>query len=118
MRLFSYRLWLAAATGTVMLLSGCTSHQKAEITPPSPTDDVLPTQYQCQQNESLRVDYFPGQEKAQLHYHGQTITLAQQPMASGFAYTDGQLRIQGKGPALTLQWPDNKHLTCQALINP
>jgi membrane-bound inhibitor of C-type lysozyme len=60
------------------------------------------TTFQCDNDETIEVRFFPDQGVAVLVRGGENIELNGEPVASGFKYSNGQTTIQGKGNELML----------------
>lgn len=60
------------------------------------------TTFVCDNEETIEVRFFPDQGIAVLVRGGQNVELNQEPMGSGFKYSNGQTTIQGKGDELLL----------------
>jgi membrane-bound inhibitor of C-type lysozyme len=60
------------------------------------------TSFTCDNDETVEVRFFPDQGIAVLARGGQNVELNQEPMASGFKYTNGQTTITGKGDEITM----------------
>ncbi|WP_208108743.1 MliC family protein [Cognatilysobacter terrigena] len=70
--------------------------------------------YSCADGESVSVKFFPAQGVASLKRNGQAIELQQQPVASGFAYSNGPNTIRGKGSELMLEIGRMVPIACKA----
>jgi membrane-bound inhibitor of C-type lysozyme len=60
------------------------------------------TNFACDNEEEIEVRFFPEQGVAVLLRGGQTTELQQQPVGSGFEYSNGQTTLRGKGNELTM----------------
>ncbi|WP_417763444.1 MliC family protein [Shewanella sp.] len=72
------------------------------------------SQFVCRNGESFIVKFDNQQQEAIIHYRDQTITLPQQPTASGFRYANAQQEIRGKGNQLTASFAPEQQLECVA----
>lgn len=84
-----------------------TAEQKAELEAAAATAGVpatkqLRTTFTCDNDETIEVRFFPDQGIAVLVRGGKNVELNQEPMGSGFKYSNGQTTIQGKGNELML----------------
>lgn len=84
-----------------------TAEQKAELEKGAaaagvPVTQQTRTSFACDNDETIEVRFFPDQGIAVLVRGGQNVELNQEPMGSGFKYSNGQTTIQGKGDELTL----------------
>lgn len=68
----------------------------------------------CNNGQNLAVRFAQDAERAVLTRNGQSITLQQQPSASGFVYSNGANTIRGKGDHLTVEIGRMVPLHCQA----
>ena len=84
-----------------------TAEQKAELEKGAaaagvPVTKQSRTTFACDNEETVEVRFFPDQGIAVLVRGGQNVELQQEPMGSGFKYSNGQTTIMGKGDELTL----------------
>jgi membrane-bound inhibitor of C-type lysozyme len=63
--------------------------------PPPPTENR--GTFRCDNGETVVLRSFPGQGVAVLERGGQSVELQEQRVASGFAYSNGQTTVRGKG---------------------
>lgn len=69
--------------------------------------------YACSDGADIEMRFFPLQGVGVLIRHGRNHELQQQPAASGFLYTNGPIRVQGKGDELMLEIGRMVPITCQ-----
>jgi membrane-bound inhibitor of C-type lysozyme len=79
--------------------------------PPTP---FTRTTFACDNDEEIEVRFFPEQGIAVLVRGGQNVELQQQPVASGFEYSNGQTTLRGKGSELTMTVGMMAPTTCTA----
>lgn len=97
-----------------------TTAEQAAATAKAASDAGLPvtpqtrTTFKCDNDETIEVRFFPEQGVAVLVRNGQNAELQQQPVASGFGYSDGQTTLRGKGSELKLDAGTAPTLTCRA----
>lgn len=97
------RLLTIAAT-----LSAC-SH-----TPPA-RPDFPRTTYACDNGEQVEMRFFPAQGVGVLVRAGKTVELQQQPVASGFLYSNGPTSVRGKDREISVEIGRMMPIRCQAL---
>lgn len=84
-----------------------TPAQKAELEKAAsaagvPATKQTRTTFLCDNEETIEVRFFPDQGIAVLVRGGKNVELNQEPMGSGFKYSNGQTTIMGKGDELML----------------
>lgn len=86
---------------------------------PPPTPQGMPdvpmnrAHYACSDGTDIEMRFFPLQGVGVLIRHGRNHELQQQPAASGFLYTNGPIRVQGKGDELMLAIGRMVPITCR-----
>ncbi|WP_219339188.1 MliC family protein [Tepidicella baoligensis] len=102
----------------LLLLTPLTLALGACSTPPPPPQgmpDVPMSRayYACSDGADIEMRFFPLQGVGVLIRHGRNHELQQQPAASGFLYTNGSIRVQGKGDELMLEIGRMVPITCR-----
>jgi len=93
---------------TIMLLTtGCNQNQSAE-------KNVLTVAFNCDDNTSLKIRFFPSPSKAILYDGNITLELPQVISGSGFRYNDGRTTLLGKGNDILLETKDEAPRHCTA----
>jgi membrane-bound inhibitor of C-type lysozyme len=97
----------AAPVGADLPADTTTPEQRAELEKAAAAAGVPATQqtrasFKCDNDETIEVRFFPDQGIAVLVRGGQNVELQGEPVASGFAYSNGQTSIRGKGEELQM----------------
>lgn len=71
-------------------------------------------QFICNNNEAIEMRFFPLQGVGVLVRNGSTVELQQQPMASGFLYSNSSTTVRGKGDELIVEIGRMVPLECRA----
>jgi membrane-bound inhibitor of C-type lysozyme len=79
-----------------------------------PVTQQTRTSFVCDNDETIEVRFFPEQGIAVLVRGGENIELNGEPVASGFAYSNGQTSIRGKGDELQMTVGMMATTTCTA----
>lgn len=72
-------------------------------------------QFNCDNNDTVEMRFFPLQGVGVLVRNGSTMELQQQPMASGFPYTNGPTTVRGKGDELIVEIGRMAPIRCEAI---
>lgn len=88
----------------VVLAAGCASPQETERR----------VTFSCENGEVVEVHFMPKTGIAGLLRNGDSMELKQQPVASGFHYTNGPYAIRGKGDELIVEVGRMTPLKCTA----
>lgn len=59
--------------------------------------------FACGNGETVEMQFYPEQRRGVLVRSGWTVDLPQQPVAAGFAYSNGPTTVRGQGNELTIQ---------------
>ncbi|GAA4422453.1 MliC family protein [Acidovorax lacteus] len=96
-----------AALGLAGLLAGCSS-------PPASEPAERRSTYDCSNNETLELRFQAADRTALLLRKGGQVTLAAEPVASGFRYSNGPITVQGKGADLLIEIGRMVPIRCEA----
>ena len=96
-----------AALAIAGLLAGCSS-------PPASEPAERRSTYDCSNNETLELRFQTADRSALLLRKGGQVSLAAEPAASGFRYSNGPITVQGKGPDLLIEIGRMVPIRCEA----
>jgi membrane-bound inhibitor of C-type lysozyme len=99
---------VASSLMSVMLVA-CTS-----APPPVPETPMRRIAFHCGNGEEVEMRFFPEQGVGVLVRDGRTMELQQQPVASGFHYSNGPNTVRGKGDEITIEIERMVPITCTA----
>lgn len=108
---------LAAAMLAACVACACSSAPESTVRGPASASagvEVNEIAFTCEGGQSLRVRFYPTEDRAVMVRNGEEIELPQQVSASGFIYSNGPNTIYGKGDELTVEIGRMAPLQCRA----
>lgn len=103
---------VVTSAALALMLAGCGGNSRQE------QDPVREVRFECENGESVHVNFHTKEERAVLHYGGQATELTQQRTGSGFYYTNARTGIRGKGDELLLEIGRRAPIRCRAVEQP
>jgi membrane-bound inhibitor of C-type lysozyme len=99
----------------VLLLAGCSGSHDDTYNLNESASSARSTVYSCDDGTDFVADFI-GSNAILSIASGPTVTLKQQPFASGLLYTNGAYEFRGKGSSYLLRRPGHRAANCAGMM--